>query len=93
MEAREALLKKKKKGRNKILASMPANWEEEEKKFFEAIKAGKSYDPQFQYDDPKSNTRFLKMFPAPKYEFLDEATNIIESFLKTYGSLTAYLEK
>ena len=33
------------------------------------------------------------MFPAPKFEFLNEATNIIESFLKTYGSLTSYLEK
>ena len=33
------------KKKNKILASMPANWEEEEKKFFEAIDRGENYDP------------------------------------------------
>jgi len=33
------------KKKNKILASMPANWESEEKKFFEAIEKGETYDP------------------------------------------------
>ena len=41
---------------------MPANWEEEEKKFFEA---NYDYNPQFIYDSPATNKRFLKMFPAP----------------------------
>lgn len=62
-----------KKGRNKILASMPANWEEEQNKFFEAHEKGETYDPQFLYDSPATNRRFLKMFPAPKYEFFEQA--------------------
>lgn len=57
----------KPKKNNKILASMPANWEEEEKTFFEKEY---DYDPQFQYDSPATNKRFLKMFPAPKYEYM-----------------------
>ena len=46
---------------------MPANWEEEERKFFEDEG---NYDPQFEYDCPATNKRFLKMFPAPKYDLL-----------------------
>ena len=34
-----------KKCKNKILASMPANWEEEQNKFFEKLEAGETYDP------------------------------------------------
>lgn len=49
---------------------MPANWEEEEKKFFEA---NCDYNPQFMYDSPATNKRFLKMFPAPEYEYLPQA--------------------
>ena len=60
----------KTKKNNKILASMPANWEEEEKKFFAA---GCDYNPQFMYDSPATNKRFLKMFPAPEYEYLPQA--------------------
>ena len=56
-----------KKKVNKILGSMPQNWEEEEKKFFDS---NFQYDPQFTYDSPATNKRFLKMFPAPKYEYL-----------------------
>ena len=57
--------------KNKLLASMPANWEEEERKFFEAVDNGEPYDPQFLFDSPATNKRFLKMFPAPKYDFID----------------------
>lgn len=78
--------------KNKLLASMPANWEEEERKFFEAVDKGEPYDPQFLYDSPATNKRFLKMFPAPKYEYIDQATKIIDTFLKTYGSHSKYLE-
>lgn len=60
----------KTKKNNKILASMPANWEEEEKKFFEA---NYDYNPQFIYDSPATNKRFLKMFPAPQHEYLPQA--------------------
>jgi len=60
----------KPKKNNKILASMPANWAEEEKKFFDA---DFDYDPQFVYDSPATNKRFLKMFPAPKFEYLPQA--------------------
>jgi hypothetical protein len=45
---------------------MPQNWEEEETKFFE----NDDYNPQFTYDSPATNKKFLKMFPAPKYEYL-----------------------
>ena len=55
---------------NKLLASMPANWEAEEAKFFEL---DCDYNPQFAYDSPATNKRFLKMFPAPKYEYLPQA--------------------
>ena len=72
---------------------MPANWEEEERKFFEAVDNGEPYDPQFLYDSPATNKRFLKMFPAPKYEYIDQATKIIDTFLKTYGSHSKYLER
>lgn len=68
---------------------MPANWEEEERKFFES---GFTYNPQFQYDSPATNKRFLKMFPEPSFEFLPEAKQIIDKFLKTYGSESAYFE-
>ena len=60
--------KKSKKTKIKILASMPANWEEEEQKFFES---GFNYDPQFEYDSPATNKKFLKMFPEPKYEYME----------------------
>jgi hypothetical protein len=60
----------KPKKNNKILASMPANWAEEEKKFFDA---NFEYDPQFVYDSPATNKRFLKMFPAPKFDYLPQA--------------------
>ena len=60
----------KPKKNNKILASMPANWAEEEQKFFEA---NYEYDPQFVYDSPATNKRFLKMFPAPKFDYLPQA--------------------
>lgn len=81
-----------KKKNNKILASMPANWEEEERKFFEAREKGENYDPQFLYDSPATNKRFLKMFPAPKYEYMETATKIINAFLKSYGTHSNYQE-
>lgn len=80
------------KKKNKILASMPANWEEEERKFFEAIEKGETYDPQFLYDSPATNKRFLKMFPEPKWEYMDNATKIINAFLKNNGSHSTYQE-
>lgn len=79
----------KPKKNNKILASMPANWAEEEKKFFDA---NFEYDPQFVYDSPATNKRFLKMFPAPKFEYLPQAKQIIDKFLETYGSESNYFE-
>ena len=42
--AKEAADAKKPKKVNKLLASMPANWEEEEKTFFDR---NFDYDPQF----------------------------------------------
>ena len=68
---------------------MPANWAEEEKKFFDA---NFEYDPQFVYDSPATNKRFLKMFPAPKFEYLPQAKQIIDKFLETYGSESNYFE-
>ena len=66
-EKAEEEAKKKTKTKNKILASMPANWQEEEEKFFAS---NFDYNPQFTYDRPATNKRFLKMFPAPKFEYL-----------------------
>ena len=66
---------------------MPANWETEEAKFFEM---NYDYDPQFVYDSPATNKRFLKMFPAPKTEYLPQAKQIIDKFLETYGSESNY---
>jgi hypothetical protein len=74
---------------NKLLASMPANWEAEEAKFFEL---NCDYNPQFTYDSPATNKRFLKMFPAPKYEYMPQAVKIIDTFLETYGSESNYFE-
>jgi hypothetical protein len=68
---------------------MPANWEDEERKFFES---GCTYNPQFSYDSPATNKRFLKMFPEPKFEFLPQAKQIIEKFLSVYGSESNYFE-
>ena len=68
---------------------MPANWEEEERKFFES---NYTYDPQFVYDSPATNRRFLKMFPEPRYEYMPQATQIIEKFLEVYGSESKYFE-
>ena len=79
----------KKKNNNKILASMPANWEEEEKKFFDA---GFAYDPQFEYDCPATNKRFLKMFPAPKFDLLPQALKIMDTYLERHGSESKYQE-
>jgi len=79
----------KKKNNNKILASMPANWEEEEKKFFDA---DFDYDPQFEYDCPATNKRFLKMFPAPKFDLLPQALKIMDTYLERYGSESKYQE-
>ena len=77
------------KKKNKLLATMPANYEEEEKKFFDS---GCEYNPQFEYDSPATNRRFLKMFPAPKYELLEKSKKIMDTFLKTYGSESVYHE-
>ena len=66
---------------------MPANWEEEEKKFFEM---NYEYNPQFEYDSPATNKRFLKMFPEAKFEYLPQAIQIIDTFLKTYESHSKY---
>lgn len=88
-EKEKAALEKPKKKNNKILASMPANWEEEEKKFFEA---NSYYDPQFSYDSPATNKRFLKMFPAPKFDYLPQAKQIMNKFLETYGSESNYFD-
>lgn len=68
---------------------MPTNWEEEETKFFEM---DYEYDPQFTYDSPATNKKFLKMFPAPKYEYLPQAKKIIDKFLEIYGSESKYFE-
>ena len=68
---------------------MPANWEDEERKFFES---GCTYNPQFSYESPATNKRFLKMFPEPKFEFLPQAKQIIEKFLSVYGSESNYFE-
>jgi len=78
------------KKNNKILASMPSNWEDEEEKFFDA---NFNYDPQFTYDSPATNRRFLKMFPAPKYDYMPQAQQIIDKFLETYGSESGYFEE
>lgn len=74
-EEREAAKAKEKASKpnkkcNKLLASMPDNWEAEEAKFFEL---NYDYNPQFVYDSPATNKMFLKMFPAPKYEYLPQA--------------------
>lgn len=52
------------------MAIMPDNWEEEERKFFELEG---NYNPQFLYDSPAINKRFIKMFPQPKFEYLGHA--------------------
>lgn len=57
----------KKPRRNKLLASMPLNYIEEEEAFFQN---NFEYDPQFDYDSPATNKRFLKMFPEPSFEYL-----------------------
>lgn len=67
---------------------MPDNWEEEERKFFEA---NGDYDPQFVYDYPSINKRFIKMFPEPKYDYIDHAKKILDKFLETFGSESKYL--
>lgn len=66
---------------------MPANFEEEEKKFFDA---NCEYDPQFEYDCPATNKRFLKMFPAPKYDLLPQAIKIMDKYLEINGSESNY---
>lgn len=68
---------------------MPANWEEEERKFFES---NYEYNPQFEYDNPASNKKYIKMFPEPKFEYLPQATKIIDKFLETYGTESNYFE-
>ena len=68
---------------------MPANYEEEERKFFEDEG---NYDPQFQYDCPATNKRFLKMFPAPKYDLMPQALKIMDQYLEKYGSESKYQE-
>ena len=66
---------------------MPANWEEEERKFFEDEG---NYDPQFEYDCPATNKRFLKMFPEPKYDLLPQALKIMDMYLEKYGCESNY---
>lgn len=66
---------------------MPSNWEEEERKFFEDEG---NYDPQFEYDYPATNERFLKMFPAPKFDLLPQALKIMDKYLETYGCESNY---
>ena len=68
---------------------MPANWEEEERKFFES---NFEYNPQFEYDSPATNKRFLKMFPEPSFEYITHAKKIIDTFLERYGSESKYFE-
>lgn len=68
---------------------MPDNWEEEEQKFFEA---DGDYNPQFVYEFANTNKRFIKMFPEPKYEYMDIAKKIMNKFLETYGSESNYFD-
>lgn len=75
--------------KNKLLATMPDNWEEEERKFFES---DGSYNPQFEYTHPSINKKFIKMFPEPKDEYMPIAVKILNKFLETYGSESNYLE-
>jgi 5'-3' exonuclease len=79
----------KPKKRNKLLATMPDNWEEEEARFFETPG---EYDPQFEYSFPATNKKFIKMFPEPRFEYLDTAIKIIDTFLATFGTESAYFE-
>ena len=70
--------------KNTVLAGMPLNWEEEQEKFFAAKF---KYEPQFEY--AKNVNGYTG---EPSFKYLDQATKIIDSFLKTYGSESKYLE-
>jgi hypothetical protein len=72
---------------------MPANWEEEEKKFFEAIEKGEIYNPQLLYHGPVTSRASVKQFAAPKHDLFDQSIKIMEAFLNHYGSHSKYLKK
>lgn len=67
----------------------PTNLEEEEEAFF---KSGCKINPQFEYERPKMAIRMMKCFKKPAGNFLSLAVKIIEAFLKTYKSESAFLE-
>ena len=49
-------------------------------------------NPQFEYENAVYAQKFLEQFEEPDGKYLKIATDILDSFLKEYGSESAYLD-
>lgn len=81
--------KGKKENMAALLHTLPRNIEEQQELFFERNCA---VNPQFEYDNYAATLKFLSLYDSPSDRLMPIATKILDSFLATYGSETAYLE-
>jgi hypothetical protein len=68
---------------------LPKNIEEQEELFFEN---DCKIAPAFEYENYATTQKLMASFREPSEEHMSIATSILESFLATYGSESAYLE-
>lgn len=81
--------KGKKENMAALLHTLPRNIEEQQALFFDN---DCSINPQFEYDNYAATLKFLSLYESPSDRLMPIATKILNSFLKTYGTETAYLE-
>ena len=67
----------------------PRNLEEQKELFFES---DCQYDPQFEYENYEATQKFLLNYKEPSEDLMVISQKILDSFLETFGSETAYLE-
>lgn len=72
-----------------LLHTVPQNIEEQERLFFES---DCTINPQFEYDNFDLTQKFLQTYSKPSEELMPIAVKIMDSFIKKFGSETAYLE-
>ena len=90
--AKDETLKKAKKNGLKLQAlnhALPKNLQECHERFFES---DFKINPQFEYENALFAQKFLEQFDEQDGQYLEIAKTILDSFLKEYGSESAYLD-
>ena len=68
---------------------VPKNIEEQKEAFFESEF---TVNPIFEYVNPDLALKVRQSFKEPSDEFLELSKKILDSFIETYGSESAYLK-